>query len=276
MNNSREYRPGSRLAWRMIALCAAAIAAAVALFSFPPIPQDPNFHNFADQRTLWGIPHFGDVITNLGFALVGLFGLWRMRLLWRARGPSRFPYLHLVLFFVALTSVALGSSYYHWEPDNAALFWDRLPITLSFMILFAIIIGERIPVPAARQWPLPVLVAAGLATLCYWIITENAGHGDLRPYALVQLYPLLLSPLMIMLFRRGDVLGDRPLLLMVLLYVAAKGFERMDEQVLTATFGIISGHSVKHLLAAAALVPLFYTPAMRNRGEMPLQRKTSD
>ncbi len=35
-----------------------------------PIPQPLSYHNFADQRTVWGINNFGDVITNLAFILI--------------------------------------------------------------------------------------------------------------------------------------------------------------------------------------------------------------
>ena len=39
-----------------------------------PIAQLPNYHAFADQSARYGIPHFADVISNLGFALVALWG----------------------------------------------------------------------------------------------------------------------------------------------------------------------------------------------------------
>ena len=41
----------------------------------PPIAQDPTYHQFADQRTLLGIPNFWNVVSNLPFVLVGAMGL---------------------------------------------------------------------------------------------------------------------------------------------------------------------------------------------------------
>lgn len=253
--------------WRFFLLCAIAAVAVVGLFMVSAIPQDPGYHNFADRRAWLGIPNFGDVVSNLPYALVGLFGLYR---LWRIRAAaaswSRYPYLHLLAFFAILATVAACSSYYHLAPDNDALFWDRLPITLAFMILFALIVGERIDIPASKRWPLPVMVVAGLAALLYWAATEDAGRGDMRAYILVQLLPLLLAPLMVLFYRRGDILGNGVLIAMVALYLLAKLCEFQDEGILRASMGLISGHSLKHLISAAAPAMILYAPAMRPPG----------
>ena len=42
----------------------------------PPIPQSLDYHQFADQRTLAGIPHFSNVVSNLPFLLIGCWGLF--------------------------------------------------------------------------------------------------------------------------------------------------------------------------------------------------------
>lgn len=253
--------------WRFFLLCAIAAAAVIGVFMVPAIPQDPGYHNFADQRAWLGIANFGDVFSNLPYGLVGLFGIYR---LWRIRATvgsySRYPYLHLLAFFAILATVAVGSSYYHLAPDNAALFWDRLPITLAFMILFALILGERIDIPASKRWPLPILVIAGLAALLYWAATEEAGRGDMRAYILVQLLPLLLAPLMVLFYRRGDILGNGVLIAMVLLYLLAKLCEFQDDGILQASMGLISGHSLKHLVSAAAPAIILWAPAMRPSG----------
>jgi hypothetical protein len=52
------------------------MAASLAILPLlPPIPQDPSYHQFADQRTLLGIPNFWNVVSNLPFVLVGAIGL---------------------------------------------------------------------------------------------------------------------------------------------------------------------------------------------------------
>ena len=38
--------------------------------SYPPQPE--RYHDFADQRTVLGVPHALNVVSNLGFLIVGL------------------------------------------------------------------------------------------------------------------------------------------------------------------------------------------------------------
>jgi hypothetical protein len=56
----------------------AAITLLLLLF-LPPIPQPQDYHQFADQRTLLGVPNFWNVVSNLPFVLVGAWGLYRVR-----------------------------------------------------------------------------------------------------------------------------------------------------------------------------------------------------
>jgi len=51
------------------------VAALVAVFFVPRIPQDPAYHRFVDARTLLGVPNFWNVLSNVGYLLVGLYGL---------------------------------------------------------------------------------------------------------------------------------------------------------------------------------------------------------
>jgi hypothetical protein len=53
------------------------LVTAAAMFA-PRIAQPLSYHHFADQRSWLGIPNFGDVASNLGFAVVGLWGLWAL------------------------------------------------------------------------------------------------------------------------------------------------------------------------------------------------------
>src|SRR5215470_6021077 len=116
----------------------------------PPFPQPQSYHDFADQRIWLGVPNFGDVISNLAFAIVGMFGL---RFVLRNTGTNqsrafrevreKWPYG--VMFF-GLVMTAFGSAYYHLAPNNARLVWDRLPMTVVFMSLVAALITERISV----------------------------------------------------------------------------------------------------------------------------------
>jgi len=99
-------------------------------FTFPPIAQDPAYHNFADKRGLLGIPNFGDVMGNLFFMIFGFMG---MRTVFKSRNDIKIfimkrEFILWELFFGGTLLVGFGSGYYHLEPNNHTLVWDRLPI----------------------------------------------------------------------------------------------------------------------------------------------------
>jgi hypothetical protein len=216
----------------------------------PPIPQDPAYHRLADARSWLGVPNAMNVLSNAGFLLVGALGL-TVVLGAEARRSfreprERWPYL---AFFGGLLLTGVGSAYYHWSPGNTRLAWDRLPLAITLMALLAATVAERIEVRAGLRLLGP-LVALGAGSVAYWHWTEQRGIGDLRPYALVQFYPLLAIPLLLCLrppryTRGGNLLGAAAT------YTAAKVPELLDAEVLSAT-RMVSGHTLKHLLAALA------------------------
>lgn len=229
-------------------LALATLAAIAALFLLPPIAQDPAYHNFADQRTMLSVPHFLNTASNLPFAVVGIWGLW---VLSKRKGcflvaSERWPYR---IFFAGVALTSVGSSYYHLAPSNDRLFWDRLPMTLGFMSIFAAVIGERINVKLGLRLLGPFLFT-GLASVLYWRMTEASGAGDLRLYAVVQFYPLLAIPLMLALFPPRYTRGWG-LIAALAVYGSAKVFEMTDAAIFSAG-EIISGHSLKHIVAAAS------------------------
>ncbi len=241
-----RHRWTSARGWLFAALT---VAALLVVASQPRFGQDPEYHRFADTRRLLGVPSAMDVLSNAPFAVVGAAGLG-----WLARGSRRFadrrerwPWLALFLG-VGLTSV--GSAWYHLAPDNARLVWDRLPMTLGFMGLFAALIAERVSVRLGVSL-LPGLLLAGVASIGYWHLTETAGQGDLRPYVLAQFYPLLAIPLLLALFPARYTRGG-DLLVALAFYLAAKLAESSDAAIFAFT-GLVSGHTVKHLLAAAGI-----------------------
>jgi hypothetical protein len=222
------------------------LAAAVFVFRMGPLPQEIAYHAFADDRPWLGIPNFLNVASSLGFAGVGAAG---MALLAGRSVPGGLPGLHNIyrVFFVSLLLVGPGSAYYHLQPSNATLVWDRLPMALSFMAFFSAMIGERIAVAAGRRLCVPLLLAGVLAVV-YWHLSEQAGAGDLRPYVLVQFLPLLLVPVMLLVYR-ARLGGSGWLWGMLLVYAGSKAAELGDAAVLELT-GVLSGHTLKHLLAA--------------------------
>jgi hypothetical protein len=236
---------------RLAGLVLLTLAAAAAGFAFvPPVPQWPEYHDFADRRAWLGLRNGLDVASNALFTLVGLAGL--QRLLATRRRPvlldprERWPWL---VFFLALVLLGPASAYYHLAPDNARLFWDRQAMSAVFMAWLAVQLAERVG-PRAGVLALPALLATGAGAALYWILSEAAGAGDLRAWGLVHFYPMLLIPLLLGLFparytRAGDVLA------VLGLYGLALAAEWLDRPLFELT-GLISGHTLKHLLAALA------------------------
>lgn len=219
-----------------------------AIFLAARVPQPLSYHNFADARPWLGIPRFGDVVSNIPFAIVGVWGL--IFLLQQRRQcfldpRERWPYYFV---FIGLLLTALGSSYYHLAPDNARLVWDRLPMTIVFMSLVAAMIAERISVKAGL-WLLPLLLAIGIASVVQWHLSEVRGHGDLRFYAAVQIYAGLVLLLMLLFPARYTRTSD--LAVAVGFYVLAKLLETFDRSIFNLGH-MVSGHSLKHLAGAAA------------------------
>lgn len=246
----------------LLLLCVA--AAVVALAMHGPIPQDPGYHRFADARTIAGIPNAWNVLSNLAFLVVGLYGLARYPRLSVAR--TRPGYVALC---IGIACVAFGSGAYHWAPSNATLVGDRLPMTVAFMAFFALLLDERV-VDDPRHRGLGALLLLGVASVLYWTLTEHLGAGDLRPYVVVQFLPMLLVPLILAL-RPARWLDTRWLIGALTGYALAKALEQFDASVYAA-LGVVSGHALKHVVAALAAfcivraVPAQASSASQSRG----------
>lgn len=231
---------------RHLPLIATVLLAGAAVV-YGPIAQFANYHDFADKSFLLGIPHFADVISNLGFVLLALWGL--ARLLPSAQHPAiSHGWAGYLVFLIALFFTGIGSSYYHLAPDNARLVWDRLPIALACGGLLAGAWGDTRKRNAAL--PSALLAIAAVLSVGWWYVTERAGAGDLRPYLLLQALPLLLIPLWQWIHDRPG--AERSAFAGALaLYAVAKAAELADHPI-AATTGVVSGHTLKHLLATAA------------------------
>ncbi len=247
---------------RLLALVAVTAVAAAIVFSRPAIPQDPAYHRFADGRTLLGVPNFWNVASNAPFLVVGLVGLVRLRRrLGEPDAPGTSEKGAWLSLFLGLALTAFGSSWYHLAPSNATLLWDRLPMTLGFMGFLAGVLGERIGRRAYRLlfWP---LLGLGVASVLYWYASEMQGAGDLRLYALVQFFPLLIIPLVMTLYQPRYSHG-RWIFLALGCYAASKVLEYYDGPIYEALgFG---GHALKHFAAAAGCLALLHMFTVRAR-----------
>jgi hypothetical protein len=216
----------------------------------PPIAQDEH-HVTMDSRTIAGVPNGMDVLSNVLFFAVGIAGFAATverggRKVFRDRW-TRWPYRAL---FVGVVLTTFGSSWYHLAPSTARVVWDRLPMTIAFTGLLTAVIAERMNARVARVLFGPLL-ATGVGSVLYWYITQLAGHGDLRAYALVQFGSLTVVVLVLALYRSQDR-GGTWLGFGLALYGLAKIFEMSDGRIYH-TLGIVSGHTLKHVTAAAAV-----------------------
>ena len=215
----------------------------VALLAYGPIRQFAHYLDFADNRTWLGIPNAANVLSNLGFALIGLWGLFHLAPARRGTGLAA-GWPGYCLFLVALAMTALGSGYYHWAPDEDRLVWDRLAIALACAGLLTGVRADTCASADANRWTM-LLALAAVASVVWCRFA-----GDLRPYLLLQGLTLVLIPLW-QAIDRAPAAEQRAFGLAIGLYVAAKLAELFDQQMLTALHGL-SGHTLKHLLASLA------------------------
>ena len=239
------------------------LLAAAALFH-GPIHQPAGYHDFADQTLIWGIPHFCDVTSNLGFAAAAFRG-WIRLAPNRAHPELRPGWAGYRLFLAGLLLTALGSTWYHLAPDNDRLVWDRLPIALACAGLLAGVMGDVSQRDIRAMASL--LALAAVATVAWWYFTDLAGNGDLRPYLLLQGLPILLIPLWQWIYKApaADRLAFGGALA---IYVVAKLAE-VNDHAIAAVIGPVTGHTLKHLLATGAAALIVGRLAWRVRAPRP-------
>ncbi|MGB7300786.1 MAG: hypothetical protein WBD34_15810, partial [Burkholderiaceae bacterium] len=243
-----------------------------ALLLAGPIGQPANYHAFADQSSWQGLRHAGDVLSNIGFALVGFVGLVIVS---RAGAHEHFKHSQFAwqAFCISLILTAAGSAWYHLAPDNFRLIFDRLPIALACASLLAAVRSDNVPgARGTRDFLLLAIFA--LASVGWWVVTEQSGHGDLRPYLALQFAPLVIIPTWQAIYQAPK----RERLVManaIFLYVAAKAMELSDHQVAELT-GALTGHTLKHLLATAASAAIVIQLYRRSLSQTSIRQTSVD
>ena len=225
--------------WRTIVLAFFVLASFVYVLSLAPIPQDLSYHVFADNRASLGITNFFNVMSNAAFLIAGIFGI----VVSLGTGAEK-PPVSWLTFFIGVFFVSIGSAIYHVAPDNQTLVLDRLPMTVGFMGLFSALIGDYVSPQLGSRLLIP-FVATGIGAVVYWHYFD-----DLRLYAWVQFMPIGASALLLGLFPARYTLSAY-LLYALLCYIVAKLFEMNDVLIYRLTDQVVSGHTLKHVFAAA-------------------------
>ena len=254
---SRQPTPAA-VPWRSPwALAGFGLLLALAAWLLPPLQQAAGYHGFADQRSLAGLSHAADVLSNLAFALAAVLGAWWLRGVDRSQVPATARWL-VAWFLLGLVCTTLGSSYYHLVPDDARLVWDRLGMSVAFAGLLGLAVQGRLGDASAWATALVVALAAPLS-VWFWQAT-----GNLLPWALVQGGGMLL---LVALASMPPRHASLPVAwaAVVGLYALSKLLELSDWDIYLVSGHVISGHSLKHLCAAAAAWPVLHALRVRQR-----------
>lgn len=225
-----------------------------------PLTRGPAFHVYADQRAGLGIPHAGDVLSNLAFVIVAVWALRR----------ARSPFARACCAGVAL--IGIGSATYHVAPSDTTLALDWTPIALGLAFISAAVIDDRFGARAGRR-ALVLGCVLAIGSVAAWLATGGtagasgagggtAGRGTMLPYVCVQALGVALPPVAA-LVRPGRV-PALPLLVAVMLFAIARLCAAHDRALLDALG--VSGHSLKHIAAALAAGAALYaitSPASR-------------
>ncbi|MBS1216946.1 MAG: hypothetical protein H6R21_79 [Proteobacteria bacterium] len=255
-----ERNPQPGYCSRVVALVLVMLAplAGLMLLHDSPIRQDQAYHAYADARTFLGVQSFANIASNALFLLCGAAGLR-----WCHRHPDCGARRAWQVFFAGVALVFLGSAYYHAAPADHSLAWDRLPMAVAFMALFSALLSEHLD--NLREILLLVAaVLAGIASVFWWRYS-----GDLRLYIWVQGAPLLAIPYLVAAFP-ARYTHRHYLLYGFGLYVLAKIAEFHDHQTYTLTAGLVSGHTLKHLLAGSAVFCIYRMLQQRRQSLTPV------
>jgi hypothetical protein len=216
----------------------------VALNAHGHAPMHAHGHPFVDARALLGVPNAMDVLSNAPLALAGLWGL----LVLRNRAPGAAQRAARV-FFVGLLFTGFGSAWYHASADAAGLVWDRLGMAVTFAGALGLAVSERVGPGSARATVgITLLLATASAALPLWT-------GNVLPWAVVQFGGMALIVWLALQRPAAGAIGIR-LGALIGLYALAKALELGDTAVFQATAETVSGHSLKHLVAALAAWPV--------------------
>jgi len=266
----QEARRAHSPAWPLErALLLVLLLLALVAVAGPALVQPSNYHDFADQRAWGALPHAMDVLSNLPFALWGLAGAGVLVQALRRQAVDTTAAWLAALFFGGLAVTTAVSSMYHWQPDNTGLFWDRGGMVLAFAGLLGLAACQGISARAGVALAAAVLVL-GPVSVQVWAVS-----GNLLPWGVLQFggMGLIVGLACLRPVAAGAGPSHRGLpirwSLLIALYTLAKVLELGDHQVFEWTGHLVSGHSLKHIVASCAAWPVVAAlmAVMKSRAE---------
>lgn len=233
----------------------AAILVAAWILFVPPIPAatqtDDEEDDYADTRALdcaCGIPNSNDVLSNVALTVAGAQGLWLLRPTFLGGHVSMSDAEHfswnVANCWILLSGPA--SAWYHLKPVHRRLAADRGPIACganSFVVALV----------AAREQP-QLWVCAACMFVCNafgaYAVYRFLVYRECRLYYFSQYGVLALGIGAILLFPLQPCTWGAPA--GIATYILAKILEDLDFEVFSWTGSRVSGHTIKHVVAAAA------------------------
>jgi hypothetical protein len=224
----------------------AILISVIFIAALAPITQSQDYHQFAEQRIIGNIPHFGDVLSNLAFIIVGVLLLvesrnWNYVEIYKGQKTlfKALAYSSIILGF--------GSGYYHWAPVNYTLAWDRATMVLGFAIIFydSCIRYDIFSKKGIFKGTI-ITTILFLGTVIFWMVSDR-----LEPYVFVQFFTMFV--LVILAVKNHKEVPSKHLFNMFIWYALAKLFENQDKLIFAMTGDFISGHTLKHIAYAMAL-----------------------
>lgn len=208
-----------------------------------------HYHHFVDERSFFGTHRFFDTVSNIGFLLVGI--LFTKEMLLKGEKDS-----NLILVTIGTILIFFGSSYYHLLPENSRLLWDRLPISIVFagVLSYSLQVNNLIKESWKKNFNIGYLIFS-IMSVAIWYIGSLTQQNWLAPYVFIQFGGMILLSYIAIKGQNKEF--NKSIMKVLLLYVIAKLFEHYDVQFFELTNGNISGHTIKHMVAALALYAWF-------------------
>jgi hypothetical protein len=215
----------------------------------PAILQPEQQHNFADQRVLGSLLFAADVLSNLPFALWGIYGLTCLSIASKHNNINKQVLTLSALFFGGLIITAVASTWYHLQPNNDGLAIDRLGMTIAFAGLLGLAAADRASLRAGVWFGTLILISGPISI---WVWTTS---GNVLPWLVLQFGGMAL---ILWLATRRPLNGALAIRwgMVILIYACAKILELADHAVYDLSSQIVSGHSLKHMVASFAAWPV--------------------
>ena len=209
---------------------------------------DPDPYTFACDGDLLGIPHFWNVVTNLPYLVIGLWGL---HLLARHRLLGAPAFRNWTGIWISTALVCVGSGLYHWFLTPWALGLDRIAICGVIAFLAAHVLHVVLRIGPSLGLSLGLLAACEATVIAWYLGASPWWYGALQAIAGLGTLAIVL-----VWHRRGrHTFSPKPLYLFCGYYALAKLLELLDQPICDLT-GVLGGHPLKHLASAIGLACL--------------------